>query len=71
MCSRFNGRPHGHPISSDSPKLQVNIDHAFSGVGIDYLGVLHRKNINVNDLEDDEKHKCYILNTCDTKRGVV
>ena len=52
--------------------MRVNIDPTFGGVGIDYLGLLHCKNINVNDLEDDEKHKCYdILYTCAIKRRTV
>ena len=72
VCSRFNGRPHGYPISPDLPKLQVNIDQASIGVGIDYLDTLICKNIYVNDLEDHGMHKCYhTLYTCVTKRGVV
>ena len=58
VCRRFNGRPYGYPVSPDLTKLRVNIDYAFSGVGIDYMGPLYFKNICVNDLEDDEMHKC-------------
>ena len=72
VCRRFNGRPYGYPVSRDLPKLRVNIDYAFSGVGIDHMGPLYCKSMYVNDLEDDEMHKCYgILYTCATTRGVV
>ena len=72
MCRRFNGRPYAYTVSPDLPKLRVNIDYAFSGVGIDYMSPLHYKNLYFNDLEDDEMHKCYgILYTCAMTRGVV
>ena len=72
VCRRFNGRPYAYPVSSDLPEVQVNIDYAFSGVGIDYMGPLYCNNIYVNDLEDDKMHKSYdILYTCATIRGVV
>ena len=72
MCKRFNCRPYAYYVSPDLPKLRVNIDHAFSRVGIDYMGTLYCKNIYVNDLENDEMHKCYdILYTCATTRDVV
>ena len=36
------------------------------------MGLFYCKNAYVNDLEDDEMHKCYgILYTCATRRGVV
>ena len=36
------------------------------------MGPLYCKSMYVNDLEDDEMHKCYgILYTCATTRGVV
>ena len=36
------------------------------------MGLFYCKNTYVNDLEDDEMHKCYgILYTCATRRGVV
>ena len=36
------------------------------------MGLFYCKNTYVNDLEDDEMHKCYgILCTCATRRGVV
>ena len=71
-CRRFNGRPYAYHVSPDLLKLQVNIDYAFSGVGIDYMDPLYCKNIYVNDLEDDEIHKYYgILYTCPATRDVV
>ena len=71
MCRRFNGRPYPYPYT-DLPKLRVNIDQVFSGVGIDYRNPLYCRNIYVNDLEDDEMYICYdILYRCLTTRGVI
>ena len=72
MCRRFNGSPYAYPVSIDILKLRVNIDYAFSEVGIDYMGPLYYKNVYVNDLEDDKMHKCFgILCAYDATRGVV